>query len=570
MKRIAVIGCPNAGKSSLVNSLTGSKLKVGNWHGVTVIREDRGYYYSGEEYILSDLPGVYTLKSDLGEEGETLKALRNENYDGIVIVADASALARSLPLISQCQSFNRPILLFINLYADFLQKNGKFDCEGFTEATGIPVFTGEANEKPVAEKLKAAISGVLQKKPQARAKIGKDELFRFYTAPKNARPLDDFFEKPAVCISAFVVFAFASAYLAFGAYGIGNLLSAVISRAISALMRCSDGVLSRFCTPFVKDLFVEGLIGGVGAALEFLPQVAITSACLEVMEESGLLARLAVALDGLLVRAGLGGKAVYSMLCGYGCGAVAASVAGGIEDKSVRRRAALSLPFISCSAKTPVYAFVAKYCFKEYAFLVIAVIYISSVFLSVLNSALLYKTILKTPPKPLVFELSCVRIVKLKVALKAAVTSAKNFIVRLGTTIVLASLTLFILSRVTVDFEYVTAVSERSFVSYLGRALAPLFKPMGITDWRYAVAAITGVFAKEGVVSALAALFPAGLTLTFAQGLAFTTFCYAYTPCVAALSATAKTAGRKFAFVSAVWQLSVALIFAYAIYFIFV
>lgn len=567
MKKIAVIGCPNAGKSTLVNSLTGAALKVGNWHGVTVTREDRSYNYLSEEYVLSDLPGVYTLKSDLAEEGETLKALRKENYDGIILVADAASLKKSLTLQNECQKLKLPIVVFINLYGDFLKNKGKFDSTGYEKATGIKVFTGEANDKRCAEKFKSALKEVVSRDYCGKT-ITAAELDAYYTMPQVSRPLDDFFERPIICILAFLSLMMCSVYLAFGAFSPGNYLSELISAAISVLMRVFDRFLSGFCTPFVKDLVVEGLIGGVGAAAEFLPQVAIMSACLTAMEQSGLIARLAVAIDGLLEKAGLGGKAVYALLCGYGCGAVAASVCGGIEDKSVRRRAVLSLPFTSCSAKTPVYAFVAKYCFGEYAFLIIAVIYVLSIVFPVLNSAFLYKTLIKDTPKPLIFELANVRTVKFRILIGSALSSAKNFIVRLGTTIVLASVALFILSRVTIDFSYVETVSEKSFVSYIGKAISPLFAPMGIKDWRYAVAAVTGIFAKEGVVSALAALFPSGLGLGFAEGLSFTAFCYAYTPCVAAMSATAKTAGKRYAAFSAAWQFIIALLFAYFIYFV--
>lgn len=561
------MGSPNVGKSTLINSLTGADLKVGNWHGVTVEREDRSYNYLGEEYILSDLPGVYSLKSTVAEEGATLRALREEKYDGIILVIEEKTLPKGLKLLNEVLSFNLPVVAFVNFDEEFKRLGGKTDENKLAKQTGVKFFFSEANKETETEKFKALLNAELNKR-RAYKPINDKIIPEIFKPAVKRRKLDDLMLNPIVAYLTFIVFVFSSVYIAFGENSVGSYLSEKIGDSVGFLSEKADKLLLKFCSPFLSDLIAYGIIGGVGAVAEFLPQITIMSVCLELAEQSGYLSHLAVVSDGLLSKFGLGGKAVYSMLCGFGCGAVSASVAQGIEDEGVKRRAVLSTPFVSCSAKTPVYTFVAKFCFKKYAFIVIGTIYILSVIFSLLHAVILYKTAIKTPPSSLLLELAQMRIPKAKYIFKSVYGVVKNFAVRLGTVIVFASAFLFILSKTTINFTYAPKGSDISFISYIGRAISPLFKPIGITDWRYSVAVVTGIFAKEGIVSALVSLFPEGLTLNFSQGLAFTAFCYAYTPCVTALISTSKTLGKKYALFSAVWQLISAFLLSYAVYLI--
>ncbi|MBO4323560.1 MAG: ferrous iron transporter B, partial [Clostridia bacterium] len=453
MKRIAVVGNPNAGKSTLINSLTGANLKVGNWHGVTVGREDRSYTYLGEEYILSDLPGVYSLKSSLAEEGETLKALRGEKYDGIILVADAKTLPKGLKLLNELIAYDLPVVAIVNFNSEFERGGGKIDEEKLSKSVKIKFFFFESNDKKSAENFKAALKAEIERGGDYKP-IEERTIPEIFQPMKKKKKLGDLFLNPAVAYLTFIFFVFSSVYIAFGENSVGAYFSDGISVLVGALSEKASEFLSGFCSPFLSDLAAKGIIGGVGSVAAFLPQIAITSACLEFAEQSGYLSRLAVVSDGLLVKFGLSGKAVYSLLGGFGCGAVAAALAQGIDDEGVKRRAVLSTPLVSCSAKTPVYTYIAKFCFKKYAFIVIGSIYLLSVALSLLNAVFLYKTAVKTPPEPLLAELADIRLPNARHMFKSTFMAVKNFAVRLGTVIVLSSAFLFILSSVTVDFSY--------------------------------------------------------------------------------------------------------------------
>ena len=569
MERIVVVGPANVGKSTLINSLTGSKLKVGNWHGVTTSAKEEYFRENGKSFSLTDLPGLYALNSPLAEEDVSKNIILKKDYDLILLVIDANHFKRGLSLLKQLSLLNKPTVCFVNFYSEFYKKGGRADKIELEKDTGIGFFFGDADEKKSAEEFKRFLVKFVAAPTKGVSDFSEEELYKKAYTAKRRKKRENILLKNSftVCLS-FVIFVALSVYLAFGSYGVGNIISEAISRLFAVFSAFTSTLLGKFCSPFVTDLVSEGIISGVGAVAGFLPQIAIMSLMGELAEQSGYTSALAVAADRLLSAFGLNGKAVYSLLGGFGCTAVAVGSVNGIEDKNVKKRAVLSLPFTSCSAKTPVYAFFARYCYPEYSAVLIFSIYLLSVIFTFLHSFLVYKLILKTPPSPLIAEVADMRFPKVKRLIKSVLSSAKNFAVRLGTIIVLCSAFLFLLSKVSVDFSYLPYGGENSLISYIGRAISPLFRPIGISDWRYSVAVLSGIFAKEGIISALVTLFPSGLNIDFAQGMALIVFIYAYTPCIAALSSTAKYVGKKTALTVAVWQFAAATALCYLSYFV--
>ena len=253
-------------------------------------------------------------------------------------------------------------------------------------------------------------------------------------------------------------------------------------------------------------------------------------------------------------------------MSGYGCTALAAASSSSIGDDGIKKRTILCLPFVSCSARTPVYSFIAVKVFKGYAFLVLSVIYILSATLPLLYSFILYKTVIKRKPRPIAAEIANFRRPNLSSSLKSLLKTLTSFIIKLGSVVLLVSVAFYVLRSVSPDMRY---VGDESLLAYAGKALSFLLYPLGIKDWRFPAALIGGIFAKESVASTLFLLFPAGINLTTAQGVGLVAFTYLYTPCVTALFAMKKAIGIKKTALSAALQLLYAVIFSHLIYLLF-
>ena len=560
--RIVLCGNPNAGKTTLFNRLSGKNEKVGNWHGVTVAEKSAEYVFRGKRYSVTDLPGLYTVKGSGAEERIAENFLREKNYDVIVVVIEAKNAPRGLRLVEELKAFQKPIIAFINLYDDFVKLGGKIDGEKAKRAFGVETVFGEAKDKSSAKELEERIE-------RGISLPRRGEKIEFFAPPSRKRGMDGLFSSPVFSAFALLFFTVVSFYLAFGNYGIGKAASGFIYRInenflTPAVLKLTDGRTSEF----LSRLLTEGLLNGVFSVLAFIPQIATLSFCTETLDRSGVFSRLSATFDPLFGKVGLSGKALYTLAGGFGCTALAASLAVGIDDEKVRKRAVLSLPFISCSARTPVYMFVADRFLGGAAFAVIAVVYVLSVILSALHSYALYRLSGKKKGAPMITELADIRFPDMKGVLKSLLKTAEEFIIRIGTVITLLSVALFIASNFSFSGYLGKGCEENSVLAFFAKKITFLFFPVGITDWRFSAAIISGIFAKEGVASTLAVLLPPSFALTVRQGIAVTVFCYLYTPCLTALAAIRARAGTKLTVLSAVWQFAVALSACYSVYYI--
>ena len=563
MLKIALVGNPNAGKSTLFNSLTGQNRKVGNWHGVTVDGATAPFYIDGDKCFVTDLPGLYTVKGSRDEELVAEKFLLERDFDAIAVICEAKTLRRSARLVNELKEFKKPIILFVNLCREFRSGGGNFSVENLSRSLGVPVFAGEATDKRDVDEFKTRLYNL----PAPTRGDGNDE---YYTpAPiKRAKKIG---LNPIVAYTLVAATIFAVFYLAFGKYSPGSFLSESVNFLLGVkLTEAAAEFLAPRVSPFSAGLVTEGIIGGLSSVLAFLPQIAVLTFCLDLLDTSGFLSYASAVTDGILNKVGLSGRAAYTLASGFGCTALACSASLSVDDENVRKRAVLSLPFVSCSARTPVYTFIAVRVFGRYAFVVLAIIYLLSAVLPALWSLLLYKTVLKIPPRPTIAEIASVRIPNFKAALNNLLKTLKQFIIKLGTVILIASVTAYILRSVSLGLEFLPADRmDESCLAKLSGLFSFMFKPMGISDWRYSAAMLSGLFAKEGIASCLALLFPDGLTLNLAQAAGIIAFSYCYTPCVTALSAMKRRLGTKTMLVAAVVQFAVALAFSYVVYFVF-
>mgnify|MGYP000912387240 CR=1 FL=1 len=333
-------------------------------------------------------------------------------------------------------------------------------------------------------------------------------------------------------------------WLTFGV--IGNFLSDLLSGGITAVTDAADGALRAYGTnPVVRSLVIDGVFAGVGSVLQFLPTIVVLFFFLSILEDTGYMARVAFVMDKLLRRIGLSGRSFVPMLIGFGCSVPAIMATRTLSSERDRKMTILLTPFMSCSAKLPIYAVFTAAFFREKAAFVMILLYVMGILAGIGSGFLMRGTVFRGNPVPFVMELPNYRIPSPKSVLLLIWDKARGFLVRAFTVIFAATIVIWFLQTFDTRFNVVSSGSE-SMLAIVGRFFAPLFAPLGFGDWRSSTALITGFTAKEAVISTLAVLtgtdvsgLPAALSRLFTPLTAFTflTFTLLYTPCVAAVNA---------------------------------
>ena len=352
-------------------------------------------------------------------------------------------------------------------------------------------------------------------------------------------------------------------YLTF--HVIGQGLSDLLASGIDALTVVVDRALTAYhLNPVVQSLVIDGIFQGVGSVLSFLPIIVTLFFFLSILEDTGYMARVAFVMDKLLRRIGLSGKSVVPMLIGFGCTVPAVMAARTLPSERDRTMTILLTPFMSCSAKIPIYAFFSAAFFPRYAALVMIGLYVLGILFGIL-SALVLKSAFRGRPVPFVMELPNYRLPSVKSVALLLWDKAKDFIERAFTVIFLATIVIWFLQNFDLQLS-LTAYPQDSILARIAGDIAPLFAPLGFADWRVSTALITGFMAKESVVSTLLILFGStaalSAALTPAQAAPLLVFCLLYTPCIAAVAAVKRELGGRWATIMVVNQCVVAWVYA--------
>ena len=326
---------------------------------------------------------------------------------------------------------------------------------------------------------------------------------------------------------------------------IGQGLSDLLALGIDALTAVVDRALTAYgLNPVVHSLLIDGIFQGVGSVLSFLPIIVTLFFFLSILEDTGYMARVAFVMDKLLRRIGLSGKSIVPMLLGFGCTVPAVMATRTLPSERDRTMTILLTPFMSCSAKIPIYGFFSAAFFPNHAALVMIGLYVLGIAVGIV-SALVLKTAFRGRPVPFVMELPNYRMPSVKSVLLLLWDKAKDFIERAFTVIFLATIVIWFLQSFDLQLNVVSS-SEESLLAIVGRWLAPVFAPLGFADWRCATALISGFIAKESVVSTLEILLGGtaiASVFTPQVALSFLVFTLLYTPCVAAIAAIRREVG---------------------------
>lgn len=350
-------------------------------------------------------------------------------------------------------------------------------------------------------------------------------------------------------------------YLTFGP--LGTLFSDLFSAGIDFIIGLIDRGLTAFgLNPVIHSLVVDGALSGIGSVLSFMPVILLLFFFLSLLEDSGYMSRVAFIMDGLLRKLGLSGRSIVPMVIGFGCSVPAIMASRTLPSDRDRKMTVMLIPFMSCSAKLPIYALFTKAFFPEHGAPVMLGLYFGGITVGILFALLLRKSVFRGEPVPFVMELPNYRIPMLKSVLQLMGEKAKDFLVKAFTVIFVASVAIWFLQ--TFDFRFnIVEDSADSLLALIGGVIAPIFIPLGLGDWRISTALITGFTAKESVVSTLLVLVGGseanlGTLFTPASALVFLTFSLLYTPCVAAVAAVRRELGGKWAAILVVVQCIIA------------
>ncbi len=650
---IALLGNPNAGKTTLFNALTGSNQHVGNFPGVTVEKKE-GQIKGAPDFTLVDLPGIYSLSPYTAEEVVTRDFLLDQHPSAVINIVDATNIERNLYLTVQLMELGMPVVVALNMMDEVRANGDSIDVRVLSKGLGLRVVPISASKAEGVDALLEQVralaeqgdrskaldlcTGEVHKAIHSVAHIIEDHaqaagLPMRYAATKvvegdeptlaqlqlheaekdiihhivedmeknlgtdreaaladmryafieelcfkavhrsghskeqeRSERIDRVLTHKVWAIPIFLAVMVAVFVLTFGV--IGAALSDWFSMGIDGLTGLLDqGLTALHINQAIHSLLIEGVCAGVGSVLSFLPTIVVLFFFLSILEDSGSMARVAFVMDKLLRKIGLSGRSFVPMLIGFGCSVPAVMATRTLASERDRRMTILLIPFMSCSAKLPIYSLITAAFFPRHAGLVMSGLYVLGIVCGILYGLLLKKLFFKGKPVPFVMELPAYRFPSPKTVLLHCWEKAKDFLVKAFTIIFMASIVIWILQSFDLRLMMVSNSAD-SMLADIGRLLAPVFAPLGFGDWISATALVTGLTAKEAVVSTLAVLVSGGdvaalpsilaSLYTPLEGLAFVCFTLLYMPCVATMAAVRREVGAGRALVYMLTQTAVA------------
>lgn len=598
--RIALVGQPNVGKSMLINSVSKSKLKVGNFSGVTVEKKEIFFKYKNYKIEITDLPGTYSLKNYSLEERVVKDFLEKNEYDIILNVVDSTNLQRNFLLTTELLNLDKNMIIALNMSDEAKKENILIDDKKLAYLLNTPCIKTSASKKEgVNELLEQIISSFENKKVKTTQFFTKnsstdaDELlnqrFNFVNSLIKECVITKPIEKKTVSekidsilmhkyfgLPIFLFFMWGLFQLTFT---LGEIPMNLIESFFTLLI---DGTKSLLGEGQLSSMIADGAIAGVGSVIMFLPNIVILFLGIALLETTGYMSRVAFLLDGFLHKFGLHGKSFIPLVTGFGCSVPAYMAARTLKNEKDRLLTLFIIGFMSCGARLPIYVlFVSAFFDESHAGNILFLIYTTGALIGLFAAKILKIFVFKNIDEPFVMEMPKYRLPSFRLITRTVINQAKMYLKKAGTFILAASLLIWFASNYpkhldieeqfnqkiensisenekrTLTNELSLYNLENSYLGYLGKFSEPFFAPLGM-DWRMSVALETGLAAKEVVISTLAILYGLGeendetstsllekirSNIPIASAISFIVFIMIYLPCLAASAVFTREAG---------------------------
>ncbi len=578
--KFAFVGNPNCGKTTLFNAYTGANQKTANWPGVTVECVSGKINPDGKTFVLTDLPGTYALSSYSEEEQVTKDYLLN-NDDVIINVLDASNFERNLYLTLQLISLKKPMVLALNMM-DIVKKRGIcIDISLLEKLLGVRIIPVSAKKREGLSKLLKAAESAEKPTPEVDVKKNAEDLYgiiekilkQVFVCGKKEEITSyidkvlthNFWGLPIFFLIMGLVFVLT--------FSIGDYIKTFFENWLESFsMGITELLLEKSIHPMLISMITEGIIPGVGGVITFLPNIFMLFLALAFLEDCGYMARVSYIMDKMMSRAGLSGKAFIPMILGLGCSVPAILSVRTLKNKKDRIKTIFAIPFMSCSAKIPVYVMLSKMFFSKYASLCAYSMYLIGFIVAVLMLLIISKK--EERESNLLIEFPEYKMPDIKTVGIYVWEKVKDYLTKAGTTIFLASIILWVILHIGKN-GFTNDVAE-SLGANIGKTLEPLMMPAGLGYWQIIVSLIWGVAAKEAVVSGMSVLYGIGNISSFAglenlfgilsesgfdgvNAYSMMLFCLLYTPCFASVvTASREIKSRKTVYIALGIQLVIA------------
>lgn len=588
---VALAGNPNVGKTTIFNRLTGARQKVGNWPGVTVDKKVGTFEHGGRKLEIVDLPGTYSLDARSPEEKVVVEFLANQSSDVIVNVLDASNLERNLFLTLQLLEYNIPTILTLNMMDEADAKGVHIDAKKLEKIIGMPIVAAVAKEKNAMHALVDAITGSALSECHLSERIEKhiakvqalrqtadgeeavaelrykliDEIMKEAVIKEKTGASSDWQAKldavlthPVLGIPIFLALVYLVFMITFEWIGqpVSDALEEFITGPITDVTVAS--LTAAGVSDWVFSLVVDGIIGGVGGVIIFVPLIFCLFFFLSALDGTGYMARVAFTLDAVMSRVGLTGKSIMPLVMGFGCVVPALMASRAMDTEKDRKITMFVLPFISCGAKLPIYALFAAVFFPDCAANVVMSLYVVGIVVALIMASIFRRTLNKDDDGQFLLELPPYRVPTLLSVALETWEKGKGYIYKAGTVIFAMSVLIWCLS--SFNTSGMVDMNE-SFLASLGALVAPIFTFHGFATWEAGASLITGIAAKEVVVATMGVLYDVGeiaeeadvaaqqmgmplqAVFTSLSAYTFMVFSLLYTPCMTALGTLYKELG---------------------------